>query len=136
MKKDGRVENARKVGLSNRIEWGVAAFNVLYGNYKKAATVRNLEFSLTKEEFREVTSKSCHYCGVAPSNLAISPNKKKQLFGNYTFNGIDRKNNIEGYTYPNILPCCKTCNYAKRNMTYDDFTTYLIRVVEFLRPKT
>lgn len=33
-------------------------------------------------------------------------------------NGIDRKNNYEGY---NVLSCCTSCNTRKRQKKYEDF---------------
>ena len=46
-------------------------------------------------------------------------------------NGIDRKNNSTGYSVLNCVSCCKTCNFAKKNMSYKDFIGYLNRVSEF-----
>jgi hypothetical protein len=35
----------------------------------------------------------------------------------------------------NVVPCCRTCNYFKKTMLYEDFVTYLNRVSAFRRAK-
>lgn len=46
-------------------------------------------------------------------------------------NGIDRVDSSIGYTIQNSVPCCKICNYAKHNLTLEEFTLWLDRLVEF-----
>lgn len=57
----------------------------------------------------------------------------KAVGGNLTYNGIDRKNNTLGYLPDNVVPCCKTCNWAKGKKSYEEFMEYLRRVVNFWR---
>lgn len=81
-----------------------------FSHYKTSAKRRNHEFNLTFEEFSEIVNNSCHYCG---SRYDIH-------------NGIDRKDNTKGYIKDNCLPCCKYCNIAKRDRTYDDFISWIL----------
>lgn len=106
---------------------GVAAFNSLYSNYKLGAKARNLEFCLSKPEFECLTKESCEYCGVSPSQVFDNGGKASP----YTYNGIDRVNSNEGYNVSNTVPCCKTCNYAKHNLTMEQFTKWIARLVSF-----
>lgn len=48
--------------------------------------------------------------------------------GGYVYNGLDRRNNNKGYTHDNIVPCCKPCNYAKRDMNIEEFRNWVRRV--------
>lgn len=105
------------------------AFLRLYSAYESRARTKGFQFSLSKEEFRKLTSSNCHYCGVKPSN-----EYSRGWAGyrsSYLSNGVDRKNNELGYTLENSLPCCSNCNYAKKDYTYEDFQTWLQRIVEF-----
>jgi len=99
---------------------GEAAFNSFYKMYKDSAKVRNLEFLLTKEEFKEITSKNCYYCSAKPIKQ-----KEKNCFGGYLGNGIDRKDNKKGYNIENCLPCCNICNRAKLDLKYEQFMEWI-----------
>ena len=103
---------------------GESALRKLYYTYKKSASKRILEFSLSKDEFKDITSKSCVYCGIAPL-------QKYETYANgsvYYYNGIDRVNNDIGYTVDNSVPCCFRCNSAKRTDTHDVFLQWVENV--------
>jgi len=111
-------------GSPRKTPKGQAAFNVLYGSYKWSAKTKNKEFKLTKEEFRSIISRDCHYCGEKPS----LETHYKQYNGNIIYNGIDRKNNDLGYTLENSLPCCTICNYLKKDRNYLDFISHINKI--------
>jgi len=123
----------RKQGFLNRIEKGLAAFNVLLGHYKLSAKTRGINFLLSADEFKILTSSPCHYCGRPPFAEAISKGTKKYstLNGNYIYSGIDRRNSDSDYVLANCVPCCRNCNYAKRDLSYEDFIQYLDTLVEY-----
>jgi hypothetical protein len=110
--------------------FGESALNHLFLVYKKGAKERNLSFELTKEEFKKLTSDICHFCGVEPRQLT-GRTKYTQINGDYTYNGIDRLDNKEGYTIGNCVTCCKRCNYAKHSSTQEEFETWIKRLVDF-----
>lgn len=66
------------------------------------------------------TSK-CFYCGCSPSRTR----KIKRGYGEFTYNGIDRKNSSLGYTLDNCVPCCTFCNLTKSNTSFDDFILWI-----------
>jgi len=89
-----------------KLPHGIASFNMIYGSYKRGAKVRGIEFNLSKEDFKVITSQNCYYCGV-PANQIFAPNNKARINGNYIYNGVDRKNPNSGYYKENVVPCCK-----------------------------
>jgi hypothetical protein len=101
----------------------VVGKDILYTHYKNSAKRRNLEFSLTPEEFYILTSSICHYCGCAPyqkiTNSVASEETKKHNM--YIYNGIDRKDNKIGYILNNSLPCCGICNHMRKLLPIEDF---------------
>jgi len=103
---------------------GLAAFNLVFRNYKNGAKNRGLVFEINKEEFRKISSMDCFYCGSKPATVKETNN------GSYTYNGMDRKDNSIGYTKDNIVPCCETCNRAKLQMTVKEFLGWVERVSE------
>jgi hypothetical protein len=107
----------------NKLPEGESAFNLLYATYRFQAEKRNLEFSLTKEDFARLTSGDCFYCGDAPKQTIQSKN------GVYIYNGIDRLENDLGYVNHNSVSCCGPCNLMKRMMSIQDFVARCQRIV-------
>ena len=70
-----------------------------YRRAKERAAKRNLEFALTREEFEAITIRPCHYCG-----STTRPSRGS---------GIDRVDNLKGYTVQNSVPACTLCNTVK-----------------------
>ena len=104
--------NKRMVGEKNsQYKHG----NNRFCEYRSNARRRQLEFNLSIEEFEELVSKECHYCG------GFSVDRFEKSRGQ----GIDRKNSEIGYVSSNCVPCCSTCNFVKNSMRYDDFIKYI-----------
>ena len=112
---------------STKLEKGEAAFNELFGRYKKQALSRGYSFELEKQYFREMTQSLCFYCGASPSNRITNSGEDNY----YVYTGVDRKDNTKGYTTDNAVPCCSVCNRAKNNMPYDDFTAWIDNLIKF-----
>lgn len=98
----------------------------VYIDYKWKAGDRGLAFDLTFEEFLAITKQSCYYCNREPSN-AMKGKKENHL--PFIFSGIDRIVNTEGYRMDNVVPSCKECNYAKRNMGVNEFYQWACRIM-------
>lgn len=112
---------------SSHKEEGLAGLLRVYRAYKKSAEKRTYPFTLTLEQFKILTKSNCFYCGMAPSTLATTGNS----FSNYTYNGVDRKNNKLGYELENCVTCCKTCNLAKHTKTFDEFMEWINQLIKF-----
>lgn len=112
----------------NALAPGVAAFNSLILSYKKGAKSRNLIWNLSDQQAKSIFESKCHYCGIEP--FALWDTGKGN--GRYKYNGIDRLDNLIGYELANCVSCCKFCNYAKRNRSYDDFLAWIRRACEFI----
>lgn len=99
----------------------LAAKKACFSSRKADAKRRQLDWSLTLDQYSEITQKHCYYCNKEPSNEYGS----NMYNGNYKYNGIDRIDNTIGYNYNNCVPCCKECNSAKGMMSADDFISWL-----------
>lgn len=115
----------RGVSPVTKLPLGVSSMRQTINHYKKNAKKRGLSFELTEKEFLEITQKECFYCGVKPGNITSRGSRNN---GSFTYNGIDRVENNKGYTIDNIVPCCRTCNIAKRNLTLQEFKDWIGRV--------
>lgn len=116
------------LGEFKKLGLGVAARNEVLDDYKRGAVKRGLEWSLADDEFDTLTSSECFYCHRLPSTSRTP----RRLNGSFTYNGIDRLDNQRGYQSSNVVACCKICNRAKSDMTYEEFTNWLHDVSEVI----
>ena len=101
------------VGERNRKPDGEAAKNRAYGYLIKSARARGYVVELTKEQFLELSQQPCFYCGCMPDNSNLCKGKH----GDFAYNGMDRLDNTKGYSKENCVPCCKSCNTMKGDIT-------------------
>lgn len=120
-----KSKNIKSCGC-DRFKSDNSAFYLIYRSYINGAKRRNLNFNLSQDEFKNITSQNCFYCKEVPSR------KSKTPLSFYIYNGIDRKDNIIGYELSNCLPCCTLCNKAKRDLDYDVFMEWINRFKNLL----
>ena len=77
-----------------------------YGEYKKNAILRNLDFAIDYDSYVAIVKMDCDYCGILQES---------------GINGIDRVKSNVGYILENCVSCCKMCNYMKRALPIDVF---------------
>ncbi len=116
---------------TRRLEPGEGGFRKVLRTYRLKAAERGLQFDLTEDDVRQITKLPCHYCGIEPyrvANHGAGKSATTSEYAAYIYNGIDRKDNAGGYTPDNITPCCRTCNFAKRDMLMEDFRDWALRL--------
>lgn len=91
-----------------------------YNMYKKGAKARDMEFSLSKEEFYKITEQPCYYCGDFTKG----------------YNGIDRYNSKIGYIKENCVPCCEICNRMKLDYNVSDWLAHMSKILNHISEKT
>lgn len=114
-----RSGSSKSCGCSKRLKQGEAAFNRIYTIYNISANKRNLQFNLTKKQFKNIIIKNCYYCNSKPNNISNTKTSK------FIYNGIDRVDNTFGYLINNVVPCCKTCNRAKDIQNKEEFLNWI-----------
>jgi hypothetical protein len=97
-------------------------------SYRSHAKASNRRWDLGTEDFRRLTSLDCHYCGAAPGNVSRGSSPER---GDYIYNGLDRVDSSQGYFLQNVVPACRTCNMAKKDMPYEDFLAWIARLASF-----
>ena len=80
--------------------------NYSYTNYKYSASLKQLMFEISQEDFILLVKSPCNYCGIIQEK---------------GFNGIDRLNSSVGYVKNNCVSCCAMCNYMKGCLNKDIF---------------
>ncbi len=101
------------------------SINQLIHATKQSAKIRNLEYSLTREDHEEIARSNCYYCGIEPSN-ELKTTRTKRLKIKYS--GIDRIDPAKGYVKGNIRSCCIRCNVAKSDMAQGEFIEWISRL--------
>lgn len=112
-----KLKRNRDLKLKEELGYGVSMFNEVLRSYKKSAKYRNIDFDLSTDEFLDVITKPCNYCGDELTNIK----KTKDCYGEFRYTGIDRYDNDKGYIIDNVVPCCKNCNTMKLNLSVEDF---------------
>lgn len=120
LQRDWATTGQRKEGV---------AFRQIYTNYKCRAYNHKIKFSLSREEFYELTQKPCAYCN---RSLTNSYRERVEVF---RYNGIDRIDSCRGYVSGNVVPCCQICNTMKMGLPLKVFLAHLKLVFDHLRIK-
>lgn len=95
--------------------------NNIWHLYRIRAKKQGIPFELDQQQFRDIITRDCTYCGNPPQSVE-HPNTN---YGeDFYHNGIDRQDSIQGYVKGNCVPCCGTCNYMKGTMSVSDFLTW------------
>jgi hypothetical protein len=87
--------------------------NGKYTLLKSEAKSRGIDFDITFEEYVNLNSSLCFYCGGLLPEAGY---------------GLDRINNNIGYVSGNCRPCCIICNRAKSTLTENEFKEWSLRL--------
>jgi hypothetical protein len=88
--------------------------NPSFYKYMSNAENRNIKFLLQKQEFDDILSYDCYYCGKDSK-------------------GIDRRDNNIGYEIDNCVACCKYCNHIKKELDYDVLLEHISKIEQHTR---
>ena len=115
--KKWRDENPEKVQEAN--ENKINSYESQYNIYQRSADLKQLEFAISFDEFKEIVIKPCNYCGIVRDR------------GTEQFNGIDRINSDIGYVANNCVSCCPMCNYMKNTLSCDIFIRRIQHILTY-----
>jgi len=96
--------------------------------YGRRAKRKNIEITLTEDEFIELVTSNCHYCGKDWKTETRRVNKVS-----VNMLTIDRKDSKLGYHKSNCVSCCKQCNTIKMDMPYEQFISHIKTIIEHLQ---
>ncbi len=113
-------------GKPTKLQAGRSGFVKVLNRYKGQARRRGLNWELTEDRSMQLFLDNCFYCNNSPSYVCKPHNGRPE--GHFTYNGIDRLDNLTGYAEYNVVTCCKLCNWAKGQMSVDEFDNWIDRV--------
>lgn len=104
----------------------MAIENQAFGNHKRTATHKGLDWFLSKQQYLEIARKPCVYCG------DISVRKSKSSKASMPLNSVDRKDNEPYYTVENCQSVCFRHQSMKSSLSHFDFIKECARIIYFL----
>lgn len=109
----------------------------MYKKYEYTALDRNIPFNLDlNNDFIPTVTQNCFYCNQEPelrhSNYGVKGSKYYYTYS-AKVNGIDRIDSTLGYTYNNIVPCCKRCNQMKTDMSFESFKNHVLKLANIFQ---
>lgn len=112
-----------KYKTKQAIKNGNTFFDQIFTYYKNQAKNRNLEFSLSKQQVKELVLQNCSYTGRKPKFKRYI--NRNRVFKGYR-NGIDRIDSTKGYTKENCTTCCEEINRAKSDLIQEQFAQLVV----------
>lgn len=117
----------------------ITTYKYIINSYKHAAKRRKLKWALTEAEVIKLINSDCFYCKTPPSNIRNvyitkkgdyrSCNKEWQDKATVCVNSIDRVDSSKGYIFSNCVPCCLMCNFAKGDVSYQEFLSWIDKLI-------
>ena len=119
-------------GIENRED---AILKVQYSHLKRRNRLKGFTNVITFDEFCNLSKTKCYYCGLENSREIEDCYNETKTKGKISdtvikINGIDRIDSNKGYSFDNVVACCKYCNGAKNTMTQEEFKEWIKRVYE------
>ena len=100
----------------------------MLNHYKSNARTRNIKWYLTNEQFKNLITQKCYYCGDEPTIRKTTTYKQNAE----CVNGIDRIDSTKDYTIDNVVPCCIMCNKMKMEIPKEDFKNQIIKIYKHI----
>lgn len=93
-----------------------SAADIFRTNYKDS--------DMRVDEFVEMSQKNCFYCDSSPSNKYTG-----QCGDEFIYNGLDRIDSSLPHIKSNCVPCCRTCNIMKSDLSVSDFLKHIKKII-------
>lgn len=131
--RSSRLNYLKNGGIGpNRKSFGESTTNILYSHYKRRGIKNYEHFDIDIEYFKILIKDNCFYCGSEPLGEYKG---NKTSYGATKYNGLDRINNNLGYIKSNVVTCCKICNAAKGELSYENFLLWINKIYRHIEGK-
>ena len=94
--------------------------HIRYKVYQNNARNKDRNFDLSEDDFINMTSQPCIYCG-----------EYSDTYNGEWFNGIDRIDSNLGYSLDNCVPCCAICNRMKMDLDVNNWIDKMKQIISY-----
>lgn len=128
MTKNPRI---RRLGKEN-------SYVKLFKKLLRQAKHREIPVTLTLDQFKNLISGPCHYCGKSGDKKYSPHRENRKVLNAYSetliifHNGIDRLDPNKDYSLENCVPCCSEHNYMKYTLTEEQFLSSIKNIVRYM----
>jgi hypothetical protein len=135
LNKELNIGRGHQMGASN------VQFHPSETSARRVWKKRYSDGDLSFEDFLRLSQMDCCYCGAKPNNTqnAAMEDKKASQFakdnGDFVYNGLDRIDSSLPHTLDNVVPCCKWCNFAKRERSVVEFEIWAEQLYQTLQKR-
>lgn len=129
------------LNINRKYDLKESSFRAKAASILGSAKNRGKEMKLSITEISEKIKQNCFYCKTEPTlsfNTLKNRRQSEKDSNNFTeeyikkatiyYNGLDRIDSSKGYTLENTVTCCKTCNFAKNDLTQQEFYNWIQKV--------
>ena len=120
-----RALQAAALAKAENTDWFDSAIRIKFRGYQQRSRIKEsrkrIRWFLTLDNCRQLFAAPCKYCGKPAEN-------KGKATKSCDLSGLDRIDPAGHYTLDNVVPCCKHCNYAKNDMSVDQFKEWISKV--------
>jgi hypothetical protein len=114
----------------------IVTYKEIINQYYNRCKRDDIKWGLTDEEAIALFIQDCHYCGHPPMRNRNAYRQRKNRTAKewhktaeVQYNGIDRIDSNQDYHAANVVTACFICNRAKSNMTFQEFTEWIKRII-------
>lgn len=101
----------------------------MYINYTASAKKKGRTFEIPWLYWLSVVQEACDYCGTEGTIRGYSKGTKgKGKYISARLNGVDRIDSSRGYSVDNVVPCCRVCNFQKRDLSESEFLSHIEKI--------
>lgn len=123
LKKQFAIQNGKKQRTTE------SYLNWFYGNIRGRAKRRKIIFSLSFDQYKEIATSSCYYCGAVPKMWETKDHTRCGI--QVPVNTIDRVNSNGNYEKSNCVAACLKCNIMKSNLSNEDFLKHIQSIINY-----
>jgi hypothetical protein len=116
---------SKEIKKSKRISKNHSEITAIILGYKRHAERRGFKWQLTRKDVEKLVKMNCFYCDSKPNNIKKT---KNSIGDGFIYSGIDRVDSSKNYTKENSVSCCKICNYAKSDMSLNEFQEWAVKI--------
>lgn len=126
--------------MTTRSKKGSSGLSAVYTYYKNEAKRKGMEWALDRKFLHELVTDICYFCGSDPSKTVVGPRSRQSRYGEdhskIVVNEIDRVDLQQGYVPGNCLTCCQTCKTIKKEMSLEEFCSWLEKTYLHTKKRT